>query len=831
MKASIVILAAAGVTAPAMAQVAAPATTAPTATPARADGIPDIVVTARRRAEALQRVPITISAVSGQDLARKSIQSVEDLRRIAPGVNTSGLERDQASFYIRGQGPGPSQVGTRSSPGVATYFAEIPVDVGGPGLFYDLANVQILKGPQGTLFGRNTTGGAVLIEPTRPRNDNGGYAQVTAGNFDLKQFDAAVNVAPVPDVVAFRLATQISRRRGFTKSIYTNQWLDGRNYESVRATLLLTPAPGFESETIADYYYGHNSGSSEIIRTISPTTNLGGTVGSNPQLAALAGLGAFAGLTPQQVLSIPLSVGGGASIGCLSAALPGCPTPLPLPGPYAPYGGVAATLAAAYAGGGLALIAPTSQLNQVLATQAAIGPRRSQVSSLLYHKSLNWGVVNRTHYDVSDTLTVKNIVAFRQSRSNESLDFDGTPLPLLNTVYTNSAQWASGLNQFSEELQLQGKLPSANLQYIIGGYHERTWPGFQGTVAGLTLGQYTARLPNGHDGSDALFGHIDWNPISWLGFSGGVRQTWDKRSSSLSVIDSNGNCAQQDPTSGNIVCPLAYNKNSHALTYDATVTLRPAQNLFLYGAYRRGYKAGGINLPAPPGNASFNPETVDSFEIGAKGDFDIGFPLRVDGAVFYDKYHDRQEGESTTINPTNGGPPISTFIVANLPRAINKGVELTGTVRPVKALSLTGFVSYLRTYSTSSIPGIVVEGRQLTKQPRWKYGFSGTLDIPVPANLGSLGLSADWSWQSSQSTADYPTLIPTYPSYGVLNARIEWDNVMKKGVDLSVFATNLTDKTYITGGYPIDSLGFDAVLYGEPRMFGASVKVHFGSDR
>lgn len=167
----------------------------------------------------------------------------------------------------------------------------------------------------------------------------------------------------------------------------------------------------------------------------------------------------------------------------------------------------------------------------------------------------------------------------------------------------------------------------------------------------------------------------------------------------------------------------------------------------------------------------------------------------------------------------------------NLPRAINKGVELTGTARPVKALSLTGFVSYLRTYSTSSIPGIVVEGRQLTKQPRWKYGFSGTLDIPVRENIGSLGLSADWSWQSSQSTADYPTLIPTYPSYGVLNARIEWDNVMKKGIDLSVFATNLTNRTYITGGLPIDALGFDAVLYGEPRMFGASAKVHFGSDR
>jgi iron complex outermembrane receptor protein len=177
-------------------------------------------------------------------------------------------------------------------------------------------------------------------------------------------------------------------------------------------------------------------------------------VGANPQLAALEPLGAFAGLTPAQVGSIPLTVGGGTSIGCLGFALPGCPAPLPLPGPYAKFGGIAAALAAAYAGGGLALVAPTSQLNSILATQAAIGPRMTQIPSPLRDKQLDEGVTNRTTYALTDDIVLKNIIALRRQRFNTGTDDDGTPIPFLDGPYVTNQDWSYGQDQFSEEFQL-----------------------------------------------------------------------------------------------------------------------------------------------------------------------------------------------------------------------------------------------------------------------------------------------------------------------------------------------------------------------------------------
>ena len=790
----------------------APVQSAPTPTPSAANGgdqFGDIIVIARRREEASQDVPMAISAVSGAQLEQKSVHSIEDIRALAPGLNIGGQRRDDAQFFMRGQGPGVLTTGQHNFTSVATYFAEVPATLSGAGSLYDLESVQILKGPQGTLFGRNTTGGAVLFQPHRPDSSMGGYAKVSYGNYDNKEFEGMVNVGTADGAFAVRLAGVVSRRDGYTHNVITGQNLDERNYEGARLSVLVRPAAGIESLTMVDYRAKDGTGGSEVLRAINPDATLGATQQNSAVVAALAGVpvGTF----------LPIRAGGVVSIACLSAALPGCPT--------GPFGNAIAAYGAAYNGGnlasasnsGFALIAPTSVLNATLATQQALGVRQSQSPLPLRSKALDWGITNKTTVQVGDNLTLKNIIAYRVSNRNDAADYDGTALNFIEQRYVTDQEWSTGSRQFTEEFQIQGKAPDVNVSYILGAYHESVQPGFLQEVDGYTLGTFASRRSSYKDTSDALFGHLEWNPSTLFGLSGGVRQTWDKRMASLAIYNAAGNCAQVSPL---VPCPVAYKANFSALTYDATATLHPAKDVLIYGSYRHGYKSGGINLPAPPGNEVFNPEYVNSIEVGVKADWNVGVPVRTNIALFHDDYNNIQEQASGLIGTT------ATAIILNNVNALNQGVEFEATIIPVHRFNLSGFVSYLDSHSKVDLLPTIVKGRQLSNQPQWKYGVSAFFNVPMADDLGDLNLSANWSWQDKFNAVG---LVSTIPGYGLLGARIDWNNVARSGVDLSVFGTNLTNKVYVLGGYPIPQLGFDSAVFGEPRMYGASVKVHFGA--
>lgn len=160
----------------------------------------DIVVTARRVNERLQNVPLSITVVDARQLTERNVRSAFDLPNVAPGlsVQASG-SGTTAQFSLRGQG----QTLGQSAPGVVPYFAEVPEF---STQFYDLASVQVLKGPQGTLFGRNTTGGAILFSPVRPGNEWEGFITGRLGSYDRRDLEFAVGGAIVPDKVMLRVA-------------------------------------------------------------------------------------------------------------------------------------------------------------------------------------------------------------------------------------------------------------------------------------------------------------------------------------------------------------------------------------------------------------------------------------------------------------------------------------------------------------------------------------------------------------------------------------------------------------------------------------------------
>ena len=240
-----------------------------------------IIVTARRREESLQDVPIAISVTSQEEITTKNIQSVTDLQASTPSLSATGPYRNTPIVSIRGQGgftPG-------GIPSVILYINEVPLAtsaqagspggaLGADGLFFDLQNVQVLKGPQGTLFGRNTTGGAILIQSRRPEYDFGGHITATVGNYGNREFDAAVNLPIVDDQIAFRLAANGQQRDGFTISQGTPSNpngldLDDSNHFSMRGSLLANFG-NFENLLVADYVKVDHNGVSSILKGVSP---------------------------------------------------------------------------------------------------------------------------------------------------------------------------------------------------------------------------------------------------------------------------------------------------------------------------------------------------------------------------------------------------------------------------------------------------------------------------------------------------------------------------------------------------------------------------------
>src|ERR1700733_13932838 len=233
----------------------------------------EITVTARRKEESLQSVPVSVTAFTAESLRERSISTTQDLQMTTPGVYLSGSGGNENVVYqIRGQSKALSGP---SSPAVVSYFAEVPdVTFGSSVPQYDIASIQVLKGPQGTLFGRNTTGGAVLYTPAPPTYDFGGLADVTVGNYSDHQTQTVLNLPLVDQKVALRIAGDLHQRDGYTQNLGVGGALDDMNSKAVRASLLLEPIAGLRNLSTFDYYKSDYHGDGVNLIAVAPGTTL-----------------------------------------------------------------------------------------------------------------------------------------------------------------------------------------------------------------------------------------------------------------------------------------------------------------------------------------------------------------------------------------------------------------------------------------------------------------------------------------------------------------------------------------------------------------------------
>lgn len=248
--------------------------------PDAATQVNDVVVTARRVAERLQDVPVAVTAISGEDLTTQRIDNTEALRFVAPALQVSPSVFGKAipGYTIRSQRQLESLI--TQDPAVGIYFAEQVQQRphGTNSALYDLASVEVLKGPQGTLFGRNTTGGAVLINPARPSQNYEGMISTDLGEYNLRRITGVLNL-PVSDTLAFRFAGRVTRRDGFVDNLTNGLETDDEQTESGRASILWTPSDRFSSYTVANYFHQDDAGAGFALanlRTGSAATTIPG---------------------------------------------------------------------------------------------------------------------------------------------------------------------------------------------------------------------------------------------------------------------------------------------------------------------------------------------------------------------------------------------------------------------------------------------------------------------------------------------------------------------------------------------------------------------------
>ena len=435
--------AAAGSTAPASAPTAAPSDQA-----VQAVTIETVVVTARRRAENLERVPVAVTAISPETIRDENIKSALDLQDLSPSLSVSGSlgSRDDNVFTIRGQ----SQPFGGADPGVQSYFNEVPFGGSGPGYYYDMDNIQVLRGPQGTLFGRNTTGGAVLFQPKKPSDQFGGYLDGQVGDFAMHEVQGALNVPVIGDKLMIRVAGDWNRRNGFTKDLSTGSDLDNVSYDAFRVGVTVKPFKGFENNFEFNYLNNHDHGTGAQLTGIASDATLQARY--DAQVSALLYPSVYSGLVttfmnpPYNLLLATAQTQASAQAPAIALAQ----AQLTIDGMY------------------------YTMLVPALSSQQALGPRKTTSTIPLFYKRHTMDLTDTAQYDILEHLRIRNIFGYLIDETQSAFDYDGNAMALLEIP--NARTWEQNSRQITEEFQVTGETEDDMWNWIAGFYYgSRGW--------------------------------------------------------------------------------------------------------------------------------------------------------------------------------------------------------------------------------------------------------------------------------------------------------------------------------------------------------------------
>jgi len=777
-------------------------------------GSADIIVTARRIEERLQDVPASIVVFNQQRLDERDVRSVADLSTFAPSlsVNTRFGSKG-ATFSLRGF----SQA-SRTAASVGVYFADVVAprggdggtpagDGAGPGGFFDLENVQVVNGPQGTLFGRNTTGGAIILVPKRPTDRFEGYAEATYGNFDNKRLQGVLNI-PISEAVKLRLGADYQDRDGFLTNIsgVGPEKYGDQNYIAARASLVMDVTPDIENYSVASYSYGYDNGPMPKLTDCTNAFPFG--LLSCQQIARAAGKGFY-------------KVEG-------------------------------------------AFTDPHSRTTQ----WQLINTTTWKVSDSLTLKNIASYSQVRSNF-VMDVLGANFVIptgAFGPipdtgAAAGRNFSFAAST----HGVGRNN----SDQENFVEEFRAQGTAVDGHLIWQGGVYFEHSTPRkpsgtqapnvlactdsatFQctdliGPFIRRSAGFINYRVGEAFFLNRAIYGQATYAVLENLKLTGGFRYTWDRMRGSAEIrsyrVSSVTGAPLATPTytctlnTADANCRTDTTLKSKAPTWLLGIDYNPDDDVLLYAKFTRGYRQGSVSTTTPPPYQSVGPESVDAYEIGAKTSFSGAVSGNFNIAAFYNRLRNQQLSVSLSSS-TNATTPTSANL--NAGRSEISGVELDASVRPLPGLTIDGNLEYLHTRVKSlevqNLPSGIYDviaptasvGSRLPLVPRWKWNITGTYRLPLADEVGRVTASATYSRSTNIMYTTGPFGI--IDGVGLLSANISWTSVLGSRIDMSLFGTNLTAEKYYTAVNDLrGSGGFVSKYMGEPRTYGVRIRYNFG---
>ncbi|MBV9996879.1 MAG: TonB-dependent receptor [Caulobacteraceae bacterium] len=783
----------------------------------------EVVVQARRTSENLQKVPVAVTVVSQKEIDSVGVFNPQNLANMTPGLTVPAVVSDvnDVIFSIRGQ----SYSYSNNFNAVFAYYDDTPITSPSGvqhGIFFDLDSVQVLRGPQGTQFGRVTDGGNVMIYPKKPSNSFDGFVEGKVGDYGLREFTAALNIPLIPDKLLLRAAVDIDHRDGYVTNIYNGKDLNDTNYQAYRFGIVIRPMEHLENYTSIQYFHSNENGTAVQLNYIH-----------QPLLQGLVG----------------------ATFGAL--------------GPFLPAYGIDANGNVVPAAQGVMPLTADNYINTInnqLARQQALGPFQVYDATPLFDRRDNIFVVNTTTADLP-FMTIKNIFGYQWSRDFEAQNFaggngwfidpchSGCPLPGQQNI--PFGLW----EQFSEEFHVQGKLFDDRLSWSAGAYSDAQKPaGAQENAVMEFAILQRINIYNIKTWETAGYGNAEFDLrdfLPGLKINGGIRYTVDSNHSQVTTL-SGFIPAPGIPTAfTNLpagVCVsfsqpcLDLHSKFSALTYTAGATYQISPNQMVYAKVSRGYRPGGVNQSAPPNiNPQYNPEFDLSVEIGAKADFDFnGVKLRTNLALFHDDYTNIQQNVILPVALAGGN---SVSVVRNVDDAVIQGVEFEGTLIPVQGLVLDLNYAYTdaafkhlptdNPFTTPDSPCVAFTlgvgwcgENAFGFTPRNKISLSADYDLPLDPAIGVISVGGTWSYQSKmwqgQNSVETPHALQ--PAFNTLDLRATWHGMFGQPVDASFFMTNVTNTVYLAGSDDLEhEVGTDANIYAAPRMFGFGLKYRFGA--
>lgn len=735
----------------------------------------EIVVSARHRNEDAQDVPIALSVVSAEALEKTGNFTLGQVQQLVPSLQVFSFNPRNTNINIRGLGSNVALTNDGLENGVGVYIDGVFYGRVGQTQFdlVDLQQVEVLRGPQGTLFGKNTTAGAINITSRLPSFEPEFSGEATLGNYNYRQFRASVS-APISDKIAFRLSGADTRRDGFLDNVRTRREVHDYENTNVRGQLLIKPSDPLTIRLIGDYARQKQECCVNVLVGAFTTFDNGTPVPNN-----ILQRFARAGYTPQ---------------------------------PFTPFARQTDVDSPFHAN--MEAYGFSGQINYELAGAA--------LTSITASRHWLWNPANDVD-SVGLPVVTLGQQANRQKQFSQELRLASTG--------TRRLDYVVGLYYFYQIVKGYGASAygAAAPDWFRGATNALPLATWNAALNGFKATSYSSPETRSY----AAFGQTTWHISGALSLTTGLRYTHEDKSgeyrqdqvAGLNISAFPG--AQAIRNNFNPTLAFSTKRSDDSISGTASLAYKITPQTLAYASYSRGNKSGGLNLTAIPTgiDPSVRPEKVNAYEVGLKSQF-LDRTVTLNLAAFWTDVSDYQSAITEQI------PSTVTYrqYIANIGKARSKGAEVDLFWQPTRWVGLTASANYTdakyRNYVNGQAPvesglsAVDLSGEPLSGVPKFTYALGG--DVAQPIRTFELYAHADFSHRSGYYTATSNSRYSLVPGYGLLNARLG----VRTGsgtIDVSIWARNLLNKDYFQTLTPANT-GLVTGLVGDPRTFGVTVR-------